>query len=177
MLGMVLLYVGAVLIINGLVMLGRISTKESVIMNVFTGGVAILAAAYNAFIVADLVAIKNASLGLLFAFTYLWVAYNVMSKSDGRGLGWFSLFVAITVLPVFYVEYNAAQTTIDYWLALNWGAWAVLWYSFFMLNVQKRTDLTQKVGYLAVAQGIITGWMPGMYLLMHGGYAGFSIGF
>ena len=43
--------------------------------------------------------VKAAALTLLFSLTYLWVGMNRLTGSDGRGLGWFSLFVAISVLP------------------------------------------------------------------------------
>ena len=45
---------------------------------------------------ADAASIKAAALTLLFTFTYFWVAINRYNGADGRGLGWFSFFVAIT---------------------------------------------------------------------------------
>ena len=42
----------------------------------------------------------GAALSLLFSLSYLWFAFNRLSAADGRGLGWFSLFVAITAVPV-----------------------------------------------------------------------------
>ena len=38
--------------------------------------------------------------GILFTFTYFWVALNRYNGADGRGLGWFCLFVAVTAVPV-----------------------------------------------------------------------------
>lgn len=37
---------------------------------------------------ADPASVREAALLLLFAFTYLWFAYNRLTDSDGRGLGW-----------------------------------------------------------------------------------------
>ncbi|MGB6922633.1 MAG: AmiS/UreI family transporter, partial [Methyloceanibacter sp.] len=59
---------------------------------------------------ADAASIKAAALTLLFTFTYLWVAMNRYNEADGRGLGWFSLFVAITVVPVAIDTLASAQT-------------------------------------------------------------------
>lgn len=96
MIGLILLYVGAVLFVNGVWMLGHIQSREIAIMNIFTGGVgvfvAILAGGEGDFELAGYV--------LLFVFTYLWVAYNQFSAQDGRGLGWYCLFVALTAVPV-----------------------------------------------------------------------------
>lgn len=167
MLGLVLLYVGAVLIINGLSLLGLVSKKEATIMNIFTGAVSVSVSAYNAFGLATEAAVKNAALGLLFGFTYLWVAYNNVTNADGRGLGWFSLFVAIVATPVFLLEWQAAKTVGQQWLALNWAAWAVLWLSFFILNVlDKKQALAKRVGALAILQGIATAAVPGFLLLV-----------
>jgi hypothetical protein len=166
MLGLVLLYVGAVLIINGLSMLGKISAREAAVMNIFTGAVSLAACFRGAFFVATPEAIMAAGQGLLFAFTYLWVAYNSLMNTDGRGIGWFSLFVAITVLPIFYWEWQAATTVGMQWLALNWLAWAVLWFSFFLLGALQKNSLVRPVAYLAILQGIATAWVPGFLLLM-----------
>ena len=101
LLGLALLYVGAVLFLNGLWLMGKIGDNEISIINIFSGVLTFLIAMYLAFGPgADANSIKAAGLTLLFTFTYLWVAFNRYSGADGRGLGWFSLFVAITVVPV-----------------------------------------------------------------------------
>ena len=165
-LGLVLLYVGAVLFINGLSMIGQVSKREAVIMNIFTGLVSLSVAAYNAFAIADIQSVKNAAFGLLFGFTYLWVAYNNATDADGRGLGWFSLFVAITAIPIFLLSINAAQNIGEEWLAFNWAAWSVLWFSFFLLNVVNKTkSYTRPIGWFTIVQSIITAWIPGFLLL------------
>ncbi len=165
MLGLVLLYVGCVLLINGLSMLGHISSKESTIMNIFTGLLAVTVALYNIF--AGTTDVQSAGYGLLFAFTYLWIAYNNITLQDGRGLGWFSLFVAITAAAVTYDTFVSAHNLRDFWLAVSWGCWAVLWFGFFLLGAQGKTVLTRPVAYLAIFEGIFTAWIPG-YLLLSG---------
>ena len=101
LLGLALLYVGAVLFLNGLWLMGHIGDREIAIINIFVGALTVLIALSLAFgSGADAGSIKAAGLTLLFSFTYLWVAYNRFNDVDGRGLGWFSLFVAITVVPV-----------------------------------------------------------------------------
>jgi hypothetical protein len=102
LLGLSLLYVGAVLFLNGLWLLGRIGDKEIWIINVFSGGLTLLVALRLALAAdADAASIRAAALTLLFTFTYFWVAINRNNaQADGRGLGWFSLFVALTAIPV-----------------------------------------------------------------------------
>ena len=155
MLGVVLLYIGAVLIINGLSLLGLVSKKEAIIMNICTGAVCV--AAYNAFGLETDVSIGNAALGLLFGFTYLWIAYNCITDADGRGLGWYLPFVAMVATLVFTLEWQAAATFELQWLALNCAAWSLLWLSLFVLNVLgKKQSLANPFGVLAILRGIAT---------------------
>ena len=95
--GLGLFWVGAVLFCNGLWVLGKIGDKEIGVIDVFVGSLTLLIALYLAFGPgADLDSVKGATFLLLFTFTYFWVAWNRWNGADGRGLGWFCLFVAIT---------------------------------------------------------------------------------
>lgn len=129
LLGLSLFYVGAVLILNGLWMLGRIGEREIAVINLFTGGLTLLVSLKLALGEgADAESIKAAALSLLFSLTYLWFAFNRLSAADGRGLGWFSLFVAVTALPVSVLAFRDALNTGETWMAANWLAWAGLWF-------------------------------------------------
>ena len=165
--GLVLFYVGAVLILNGLWMLGKIDDLEIAAINLFTGGLSLLVALKLAFgLDADAASIKAAALSLLFSFTYLWVAFNRYNGADGRGLGWFSLFVSITAVPVAIDMLRHADSVWQVWLGLSWLSWALLWLLFFLL-LAMRKELTRVTAYLAIVEGIATGWIPG-YLLLTG---------
>jgi hypothetical protein len=167
LLGLTLLYVGAVLILNGLWMLGRIGDREIPVINLFAGGLTLLVALKLAFGEgADAASIKAGALSLLFSFTYLWVAINRYSGADGRGLGWFSLFVAITALPVAVDTLRLAATPWGWWFGLSWLAWSLLWLLFFLLLALQK-PVARLTAYLAIAQGVLTGWLPG-YLLLTG---------
>lgn len=167
LLGLTLLYVGAVLILNGLWMLGRIGDKEISVINLFAGGLTLLVALKLAFGEgADAASIKAGALSLLFSFTYLWVAINRHTGADGRGLGWFSLFVAITALPVAVDTLRLAASSWDWWFGLSWLAWALLWLLFFLLLALKK-PVTRLTACMAIGQGVLTGWLPG-YLLLTG---------
>lgn len=115
---------------------------------------------------ADLASVKGGALLLLFTFTYFWVAINQFNGADGRGLGWFSLFVAVTATPVAFETLRGADSVWGIWLGLCWIAWAVLWLAFFVLLALKK-PIGASVGKLAIAEGVLTGWLPG-YLLLSG---------
>ena len=167
LLGMGLLYVGAVLFLNGIWLMGHIGDREIAVINIFSGTITACIALYLAFGPgADLGSVKAAALTLLFTFTYFWVAINRFNDADGRGLGWFSLFVSITVVPVAIDTLSTAQTTWDVWFGLCWAAWAVLWFMFWLLLVRKM-EIAKLTGAVTSLQGIFTGWLPG-YLLLEG---------
>ena len=163
--GLVLLYVGAVLMLNGLWLRGHIGDREILIINLLVGLLSLRVAHEWIFQAKpDLAAVRAGAYGLLFAFTYLWVAYNRWSGADGRGLGWFSLFVATTALPVALLTWLQASSLWGYWESISWAAWAVLWWLYFMLLVRGK-PWQGLVGTVAMVQGLLTGWLPGFLLL------------
>lgn len=163
--GLVLLYVGAVLMLNGLWMRDRIEDREIAVINWLVGGLCALVALYLAFMPpVSLGSVRTAAFSLLFAFTYLWVAHNQRVQANGAGLGWFSLFVAINALVIAALEFAAAQTGWEVWLAASWALWSVLWFCFFLMLAMGK-NLRRFVGALAIAEGIATGWVPGFLLL------------
>ena len=167
LLGLALLWVGAALFLNGIWLMGRIGNREIAVINVFTGIVTALVAAYLAFGPgADAGSIRAAGLTLLFSFTYLWLAFNRFQDVDGRGLGWYSLFVSITVVPVAWLTLTGASTLWGYWFGLCWAAWAVLWFMFFLLLALQK-PIVKVTAAVTLILGILTGWLPG-YLLLEG---------
>src|SRR4051794_7046219 len=158
LLGVMLLFVGAVLIVNGIWLIGQarvaelappgaptpvpggaiegegvtdrradvtaaavknhptfIQNREVTVLNIFTGfvGVAVsttLLVQGNAH--ADLATIRAGGFIFLFAFTYLWVAFNGFLDAGGRALRGYCLFGANTPpLPGDYTVRDAAGKT------------------------------------------------------------------
>lgn len=167
LLGLALLFVGAVLFLNGLWLLGKIADNEIWVINIFSGGVTLCVSLYLAFGPgANAESIKAAALTLLFSFTYFWVALNRYNGADGRGLGWFSFFVAITAVPVALDTLLSANSVWTVWFGLCWAAWAFLWFLYFLLLALKKPIL-KFTGQVTLAEGVLTGWIPG-YLLLDG---------
>ena len=121
MANVMLFYVGAVLFCNGLWLLGQIEDKEIKVIDTFVGGLGmvIVLLLLLAGTQADF---KLAAQLLLFAFTYLWVAWNRVTAAGGRGLGGVCLFVAVTAIPTGYIVQQGATTTFGVWLAIDWYA-------------------------------------------------------
>lgn len=159
-----LLFVGAVLTLNGLWMMQRISEREIVVINLATAAITGVVALLGMIEADGAAGIRGAALTLLFSITYLWVGVNRLTGSDGRGLGWFSLFVALSVLPEAIGALRHADDAMDLWLAFCWAAWAGLWGLYFLLLA-----LSWRVERLAaratLAAGILTAWIPALALL------------
>ena len=163
MANVMLFYVVEVLFCNGLWLLGQIEDKEIKVIDTFVGGLGLV------IVLLLLLAgtpgdFKLAAQLLLFAFTYLWVAWNRVTEADGRGLGWFCLFVAVTAIPTGYIVQQGATTTFGVWLAIDWYAWGILWFMFFLLLVMKK-EIVKLTGWVTLLQGIFTAWLPGFLLL------------
>jgi hypothetical protein len=164
-LGLGLLYVGAVLVLNGIWLLGYIQDREIWVINLFSGGLVLVIAFYSAFGPGpNQFSVFAAAQFLLFAFTYLWVGINQFLEVDGRGLGWYCLFVALTAVPIAFATLTGGGPV---WLGLNWSAWAVLWFVYWLLLALGITQLTRFSAVLTILIGIATAWVPG-YLLLTG---------
>ena len=158
-----LLFVGAVLFINGVMLLGWIDAKSAAPMNFFVGGLQIITPLYLIFTAnGDADVILAASGLFLFSFTYLYVAVNLTWDLDGTGLGYFCLFVAITA-----VVFSALNFTrfADPAFGVIWLYWAFLWSLFFVLLGRKRDGIGRYTGAVCAIQGWVTAWIPAFLLL------------
>jgi putative amide transporter protein len=177
LLGVMLLYVGAVLCINGIWLIGGtraetsalyIQGREVAVINLFTGFVGLVTAStllIQGNRATDLASVRGGGFILLFAFTYLWVALNAFLNAGGRAFGWYCLFVAITAIPAGIFTLNDANgNSASVYLGINWFAWAILWFLFFLLLALDR-PIARLAGSVAFIEGIGTAWVFGFLLL------------
>jgi len=143
--------------------------REVAVINIFTGFVGVVVASIyliQAAVQNDLASARGGGFILLFAFTYLWVAFNQVISGSGRAFGWYCLFVAITAIPAgIYTLQTAGGNPAGVWLGLNWFAWAVLWALFFALLALER-PIGRAVGWLAIIEGVVTAWALGFVVLI-----------
>lgn len=106
MLGVCLLFVGIVLINNGMCSLYNVDGKSTAIMNIFTGGLSLFINFVN-LVQGNYYA---AGTGLLFCFTYLFVALSKFLKASPIPFAWFSTFVAINAVIFGTIEVPFSQS-------------------------------------------------------------------
>ena len=210
LLAVVLLYVGAVLGVNGIWLIGQaraaavepapvragevgepvpagaaaaggtdpmaarrspllLEGREVAVINIFTGFVGVVVASIyliQAAVQNDLASARGGGFILLFAFTYLWVAFNQVISGSGRAFGWYCLFVAITAIPAgIFTLQTAGGNPAGVWLGLNWFAWAVLWALFFVLLALER-PIGLITGWVTIIEGVVTAWALGFAVLI-----------
>jgi hypothetical protein len=160
-----LLYVGAVLVVNGMMLLGRVDARAAATAELLRRRAA-----------GDHADLPDLHVGrgpghdprappasYLFGFTYLYVGFNLLGGLDGTGLGWFSAFVA--ACAVVYAGLNFGRLG-DPAFGVIWLYWAVLWGLFFLVLGLKREELTRFTGAVAVVAGVITCAVPAFMLLV-----------
>lgn len=159
-----LLYVGAVLFINGAMLLGWVKGTSAAPMNLFVGLLQVVTPTYLIFTAnGNVDQILGASGLYLFGFTYLYVAMNLFFGLDGTGLGWFSGFVAVCAVVFAYLSFTREPT--DPTFGMIWLYWAFLWSLFFVVLGLGQDYLSRYTGAVAAIQGWVTGALPAFLLL------------
>jgi putative amide transporter protein len=158
-----LMYVGAVLFINGLMLLGRVDSKSAGIFNLFIGAMQVITPFYLIFSSkGDAWAIYNASGTFLFGLTYLYVGITNLKNIDGSGVGWYSLWVA--VLAVGYGMMSFIQFH-DVKFGIIWFLWAFLWALFFLLLACNK-QIAAFTGWVALILSWVTATIPAFLTLI-----------
>lgn len=147
--------------------------REIAVINIFTGGVGVIAAVVLAVlgeINNNRSDVANAAFILLFAFTYLWIAVNQFLKAGDHAFGWFCFFIAVTAVPTgIYTLHTAHGNPASIWLGVNWFAWAILWFLFFLMLTLER-PIARLVGWATIIVAVGTAWAFG-YAILQGAVA------
>ena len=151
-LGGALVFVGFVLVINGLWLLNKVEAKDAAAINLFAGIATFTSAYYNLVVLREPGAIAWAQ-SLLFSFTYLWIFLNVIRNvTDQRALGWYCLMVAITAVISGVLTPRTGIGLM--YLTFLWFEWAALWGSFWVLFVLGKG--TKPIAYFTIISAVLT---------------------
>jgi hypothetical protein len=158
-----LMFVGAVLFVNGLLFLGRVDAKSAAVFNLFVGA---LQTAIPFYLIATAPNTSDILLDagiFLFGFTYLYVGISNLAGQQPLGLGWYSAWVAI-MAAAFGIT-NIVKFH-DPTIGLLWLQWAVLWGLFWLVLGLGITRLTPLAGWLTLILSFTTCTIPGYLLLL-----------
>lgn len=152
-----LMYVGAVLFVNALMLLGSIDGKSASVFNIFIGLLQVFTPIYLIITAnGDSQLILSASGIFLFGFTYLYVGLTNWFALDTSGVGWYCLWVSVMALGFSYV--NFVQFS-DVKFGIIWLLWSFLWFLFYQLLGKKR-PIGYYVGRVTMIQAWITATIP-----------------
>jgi len=160
-LGIYLLFVGIVLVINGVNRFYKLDAKSAAFMNAVTGTIIVVGCFINFAKGGETLAYQSVASGFLFGFTYIFIAANNLFSLDWRPFGWFSLFV--TVYAVFMAV--LAGQAGDWQFVYLWTAWALLWFNGFLDIVLKMKSMSKIFPYLSIAEGIFAAFIPALMML------------
>jgi len=158
-----LMFVGAVLFVNGLLFLGRVDAKSAAVFNLFVGA---LQTAIPFYLIATAPSTSDILLDagiFLFGFTYLYVGISNLAGQKPLWLGWYSAWVAI-MAAAFGIT-NIVKFH-DPTIGLLWLQWAVLWALFWLVLGLGITRLTTLAGWLTLILSFTTCTIPGYLLLL-----------
>lgn len=152
-----LLYVGGVLFLNSIMLLGKVEAKSAGIFNLFVGVLQVITPLYLIMTAkGDPDIILGASGIFLFGFTYLYVGITNLCKLDTTGVGWYSLWVAILAFGYALVNFLHFG---DYKFGIIWLMWSFLWTLFFVLLGLKK-DIGRYTGVVTLIQSWVTAAIP-----------------
>lgn len=143
---------GAVLFLNSFLLAGKAEAKSVGVFNIFVGIIQVIIPFYLIMTSGqDHWEMYQYAAIFLFGLTYLYFGVTALKGLDGRGLGWFCLWVAI--IAVFYT-FTAMIHFHDAVGAITWGMWALLWLLFFLVNA-----LQMKIEYYVSLVANIQSWV------------------
>lgn len=162
-----LLYVGAVLFVNGLMLLGVVPPRSAAVLNLLVGTLQCVIPTIMLVQAGHDPAATLAASGLfLFGFTYVYVGVGNLANLEPQGLGWFSLFVAVAAVVYALVSFALTNDPV---FGVIWLSWAVLWLLFFLVLGLDRGQLTGFAGWATVLLSQPTCTVPA-FLILTGHY-------
>jgi hypothetical protein len=158
-----LLFVGAVLFVNGLLFLGQVDAKTAGVFNLFVGALQ-TAIPFYLIATADTPDQILAAAGIfMFGFTYLYVGINSLAGFEGNGLGWYSGWVSL--MAAGFGVTNIVRFD-DLASGLLWLQWSVLWGLFFVVIGLGKAQWTTLAGWLTLVMAFTTCTVPGFVYLL-----------
>ncbi len=158
-----LLFVGGVLFVNAIMLLGRADPKSVGVFNLFVGALQVAVPFYLIARGGTEDEILNASGIFLFGFTYLYVGITNLANFSPSGLGWYCLWVVILAIAFGLVNFIRFD---DVKFGTIWFNWAVLWGLFWLVLALGRDELTRPTGWVTLIMSFTTCTIPAFLILL-----------
>jgi hypothetical protein len=156
------MFVGSVLYVNGLWLLGFIEARSAAVFNLFVGALEVVSGVYLTITADTADQVFLASGIFLFAFTYLYVGITALAGHSSSGVGWYCSWVAVMALGYSAAQFGHFDDPI---FGMMWLSWAFLWAVFFALLALGFERLGRFAGWLALIESWVTCAIPGFLIL------------
>lgn len=174
-LGVCLVFVGITLFGNGLGAKIGLNPKSTAYMNILTCALLVLG---NLIQLArtqpgDTFAYNNIAAGLLFGFTYAFLAANHLWGLDLRAFGIYSLFASVFALVSAFMSFTAIKlapggsllSNGSFWMGVLWLVWSLLWLEGFAELLAGHSRIGRFFPGLSMFEGVFATFIPGMLML------------
>lgn len=158
-----LMFVGSVLFLNAIMLLGRADPTSVGVFNLFVGALQVAIPFYLVATGKTADEVLNASAIFLFGFTYLYVGITNLAGFQPLGLGWYCLWVVIMAVAFSLVNFLKFD---DVKFGVIWLNWAVLWGLFWLVLAMGREELTKPTGWTTLIMSFTTCTIPGFLILI-----------
>jgi putative amide transporter protein len=158
-----LMFVGAVLFVNALLLLGKVDARSAGTFNLFVGA---LQTAVPWYLIAHAKTTDDILLAsgiFLFGFTYLYVGITNLAGQEPLGLGWYCAWVAIMACAFGLTNIIKFD---DVKIGVLWLQWSVLWALFWLVLGLGMASLTRFTGWVTLILSFSTCTIPGFLLLL-----------
>ena len=160
-----LFFVSSVYTVNGLGLMGKVEPKSGAPLNFLIGLLLLFAAGEVYATTPGEAASRDAAVSLsligelLFAFTFLYVAWLNALAQPSSGLNWYCGWACLVSIML---AGGQAIFVSDARSAILWIVWAIVFAGFFAVGAFKRTDVERATGRFVVAAGFTTCVVPGV---------------
>lgn len=158
-----LVLVGAVLFVNGLGLLGKVSKGAAGTLNVFVGVLLAVVVLSLALPAEDTGSVFTASGFLLFGIVYLYAGVMDLTGHSGDGVGWYCACAAAVSLAISLVEFLRDG---DVKLGTIWLLWTLLFAMFFLVFGLELAAVRALTGWITITESVITATVPGLLILL-----------
>jgi hypothetical protein len=158
-----LLMTGAVLLMNGLVLLGVAESRTVAIINIWGGSLQTLVPLYQLAQAHTPLEALGAGPPFLFGLTFLWVGITALTGFPAVAVGWYCLWVVPVTIVMAGVSYFSFG---DPKFAVIWLNYGFLWGLFWGVLALNKTSLARFTGWSAVFMSFWAVSAPAMLMLI-----------
>ena len=161
MFGITLILIGISFALNGLISICKWDKRGLACVNTLMGLFVVVVSMYELFTVTTTSNTLVCFGGLLFGFTILFMASNIIWETDKKTTGWYSIMVAVcaVTLAVYFILSGLVL------LGVLWAVWSLIWV-FLFVGFGAMGRFKVATFYCLIVEGVVALMAVGFLQLM-----------